>query len=565
MYNGLLFLVAAVQEILKLIVLILLMSQFCSILNDKRPMFTKRGCIQVQSKRGKKRYKKIQGEAPLWLHSMMLYLVALSHMINVYSNIQSNLGSNRFLRTSKNTNPNANSIANKFSVPPVVVQPTATTSTEARAQLAALFTLETSAADILKVSGSSLTKDELNSKIGTVGVTSEEGTESATSLYGLEGSMSALQASDDSDIDAKDGRAVSATVHELEEGSANNHKVFALDKTGMNSKIDSNIDVKDTRAAKSAGTLHEVEDPATTREVSNMDGTVEFKGIKAEAATVRGLKGLASIHHEDSKTGLDSKTAATDSTEQTTTLLHELERSVNSREASTAMNNGILGHEVEVYVEEAGLEASTDARVPNDELKVAAAAPFPIARVLTAGASCPDVVHCDNGFEVYINGTLTGQTCLDACGGANNTNCCAGNGDRLTNKKYFSTAIKCEESGSVCPDGSRFVCKDFHGKGNVGNFGYCAKYTENACDNFTGSVCPDGSCVGVDGECPCCCFINCCLIYCLAEYFIPFLCLACYLAGSDGGSVGLISGGSCNGTQGKMLNQILPQLSIVPI
>ena len=42
-----------------------------------------------------------------------------------------------------------------------------------------------------------------------------------------------------------------------------------------------------------------------------------------------------------------------------------------------------------------------------------------------------DVVHCDNGFEVYVNGTLTGQTCLDACGGANNTNCCAGNGDRV--------------------------------------------------------------------------------------------------------------------------------------
>ena len=201
MYNGLLFLVAAVQEILKLIVLILFMSHVCSILNDKRPIFTKCDCIQVQGKRGKKRYKKIQGEAPLWLHSMMLYLVVSSHMINVYSNIQSNLGSNGFLRDSKNTNPNANSIANKFSVPPAVVQPTATASTEARAQLAALPTLETSAADILKVSGSSLAKDELNSKIDTVGVTSEEGTESAT-LHGLEGPMSALQAWDDSDIDS---------------------------------------------------------------------------------------------------------------------------------------------------------------------------------------------------------------------------------------------------------------------------------------------------------------------------------------------------------------------------
>ena len=65
---------------------------------------------------------------------------------------------------------------------------------------------------------------------------------------------------------------------------------------------------------------------------------------------------------------------------------------------------------------------------------------------------------------------------------------------------------------------------------------------------------------------PCCCFlIDCYLIYCLAEQFIPFLCLACYLAGSNGGSVGLISDGSCNGTEGKMLNQMLPQLSIVPI
>ena len=63
----------------------------------------------------------------------------------------------------------------------------------------------------------------------------------------------------------------------------------------------------------------------------------------------------------------------------------------------------------------------------------------------------------------------------------------------------------------------------------------------------------------------CCCFIYCCLIYCLAEHFIPFLCLACYLAGFNGGSVGLISGGSCNGTEGKMLNQMLPQLSIAPI
>ena len=60
-----------------------------------------------------------------------------------------------------------------------------------------------------------------------------------------------------------------------------------------------------------------------------------------------------------------------------------------------------------------------------------------------------------------------------------------------------------------------------------------------------------------------CIFIYCCSIYCLAEHFIPFLCLACYLAGSDGGSVGLISDGSCNGTEGKMLNQMLPQLSIV--
>ena len=265
-----------------------------------------------------------------------------------------------------------------------------------------------------------------------------------------------------------------------------------------------------------------------------MDGTVEFKGIKAEAATVRGLKGLASIHHEDSKTGLDSKTAATDSTEQTTTLHHELESSVNSREVSTVMNNGILGHEVEVYVEEADLEASANARFPQDELEVVAAAPLPIARVLNAGATCPgeeDVVHCDNGFEVYVNGTLTGQTCLDACGGANNTNCCAG--------------------GS----GSRFIS----------GTGYVPGVYPDACENFTGSVCSDGSCMGFDGECPCCGFINCCLIYCLAEHFIPFLCLACYLAGSDGGSVGLISDGSCNGTEGKMLNQMLPQLSIVPI
>ena len=461
MYNGLLFLVAAVQEIIKLIVLILLMSHVCSILNDKRPIFTKCGCIQVQGKRGKKRYKKIQGEAPLWLHSMMLYLVVSSHMINVYSNIQSNLGSNRFLRTSKNTNPNANSIANKFSVPPAVVQPTATTSTEARAQLAALPKLETSAADILEVSGSSLAKDEL--------ITSEEGTGSAT-LHGLEGPMSALQASDDSDIDAEDGRAVSATAHELEEGSASNHKVFALDKTGMDSKIDSNIDVKNTHAAESAGTLHEVEDPATTREVSNMDGTVEFKGIKAEAATVRGLKGLASIHHEDSKTGLDSKTAATDSTEQTTTLHHELESSVDSREVSTVMNNGILGHEVEVYVEEADLEASANARFPQDELEVVAAAPLPIARVLNAGATCPDVVHCDNGFEVYINGTLTGQTCYDACGGANNNNCCAGD---------FGTIRR------------RYIPGE----------GFFRDVYPDACENFTGSVCPDGSCMGFDGEC----------------------------------------------------------------
>ena len=458
----LLFLVAAVQEIIKLVVLILLMSHVCSILNDKRPIFTKFGCIQVQGKRGKKRYKKIQGEAPLWLHSMMLYLVVSSHMINVYSSIQSNLGSNGFLRN-KNTNPNANSIANKFSVPPAVVQPTAITSTEARAQLAALPTLETSTADILKVSGSSLAKDEL--------ITSEEGTGSAT-LHGLEGPMSALQASDDADIDAKDGRAVSATAHELEEGSASYHKVFALDKTGMDSNIDSNIDVENTHAAESAGTLHEVEDPATTHEVLNMDvGTVAFKDNKAEAATARGLKGLASIHHEDLETGLelDSKTAAATATEPATTLLRESESSVTTSKASAATNNG-LTHEVNTHVEDADLEASTNARVPKDELKVAAAAPLPIARVLNAGATCPgeeDVVHCFDGMEFDINTNMTtGQTCLEACGGENNTNCCAGG----VGTRY-----------SISND------QDFY---------------PDACESFTGSVCPDGSCMGFDGECP---------------------------------------------------------------
>ena len=53
---------------------------------------------------------------------------------------------------------------------------------------------------------------------------------------------------------------------------------------------------------------------------------------------------------------------------------------------------------------------------------------------------------------------------MDACGGVNNTNCCAGNGDR-----------------------------------EIGNQLY--EYIENACEDFTGSVCKDGSCMGFDGEC----------------------------------------------------------------
>ena len=45
----------------------------------------------------------------------------------------------------------------------------------------------------------------------------------------------------------------------------------------------------------------------------------------------------------------------------------------------------------------------------------------------------------------------------------------------------------------------------------------------NACEEFTGSVCPDGSCIGYEGECLLMLlFINCCLIYCLAERIFLF-------------------------------------------
>ena len=95
-------------------------------------------------------------------------------------------------------------------------------------------------------------------------------------------------------------------------------------------------------------------------------------------------------------------------------------------------------------------------------------------------------MHCVDGFEVYIDGTTTGKTCLDACGGENNTKCCAG------------------DVGSRYIPGLGLFVLDFY---------------PDACENFTGSVCSDGSCMGFEGECPCCCFlIDCYSIYCLAEH-----------------------------------------------
>ena len=40
----------------------------------------------------------------------------------------------------------------------------------------------------------------------------------------------------------------------------------------------------------------------------------------------------------------------------------------------------------------------------------------------------------------------------------------------------------------------------YYPPGPFERYGWCVKYSENACENFTGAVCPDGSCTGFEGE-----------------------------------------------------------------